>query len=261
MSGVGESLRAAREAQGLGLEEVEDRLKIRRRFLVAIEAEQWDVLPGSAYARGFVRSYAQLLGLDGEELVGRYIEQRHEPDPDSVEMEINGGRLAVAPPGPRPGRRLGRPPWGLLAALAALVTAAVVIVLLVSGGGSSEPAGTGGDRAPAQPQAPATDTTEPSPPPAPAGAKVKLTATGTVWACVVDERGKVILDGVTLSPGEKQGPFRAKRLEMNFGNGLIDLVANGDPVPIPDPANPVGFVVTESKVSDLAVGERPTCAS
>src|SRR6187455_58356 len=65
MGEVGATLREARTDRGVDLSEVEAATKIRRRFLTAIENEAWDVLPGPAYAAGFVRAYADYLGLDG----------------------------------------------------------------------------------------------------------------------------------------------------------------------------------------------------
>ena len=68
MMDIGSQLRAAREAQGLTLEQAFKGTRIKAAFLEAIEANQFDVLPGQVQARGFVRSYANFLGLDGEHL-------------------------------------------------------------------------------------------------------------------------------------------------------------------------------------------------
>ncbi len=68
MMDIGSQLRAAREAQGLTLEQAFKGTRIKGAFLEAIEANQFDVLPGPVQARGFVRSYANFLGLDGEHL-------------------------------------------------------------------------------------------------------------------------------------------------------------------------------------------------
>jgi cytoskeleton protein RodZ len=68
MMDIGSQLRAAREAQGLTLEQAFKGTRIKASFLEAIEANQFDALPGQVQARGFVRSYANFLGLDGEHL-------------------------------------------------------------------------------------------------------------------------------------------------------------------------------------------------
>ena len=68
MMDIGSQLRAAREAQNLTLDQAFKGTRIKMSFLEAIEANQFDVLPGPVQARGFVRSYANFLGLDGEHL-------------------------------------------------------------------------------------------------------------------------------------------------------------------------------------------------
>jgi hypothetical protein len=68
MTDIGSQLRAAREAQDLTLEQVFKATRIKTSFLEAIEANQFRALPGPVQARGFVRSYANFLGLDGEHL-------------------------------------------------------------------------------------------------------------------------------------------------------------------------------------------------
>src|SRR6476660_2134153 len=69
--GVGKALREAREKRKLGLSEAEEATRIRPRFLRALESEEWDQLPGDAYARAFLRTYADFLGLDGEAMAER----------------------------------------------------------------------------------------------------------------------------------------------------------------------------------------------
>lgn len=64
MEEIGARLRAAREAKGLSLEEVQQALKIRLRYLEAIEAGELGEIPGLVYARGFIRTYARFLEID-----------------------------------------------------------------------------------------------------------------------------------------------------------------------------------------------------
>ena len=61
---IGEILRAAREEQGLSLEEVSLLTKVREKYLSAIEVDNWDVLPSSVQQKGFVRTYARVLEID-----------------------------------------------------------------------------------------------------------------------------------------------------------------------------------------------------
>ncbi len=69
---IGRSLREARENRGLSLDDVERALKIRPRHLDALEQERFDLLPGDAYVRGFLRSYADFLGLEGQRFADDY---------------------------------------------------------------------------------------------------------------------------------------------------------------------------------------------
>ncbi|HEX4835349.1 MAG TPA: RodZ domain-containing protein [bacterium] len=74
--GIGERLRTTREARGLSLDEVEASIRIRRRYLDALEAEAFHEIPGPAYVKGFLRTYAVYLGLPAEELVAMYPHHR-----------------------------------------------------------------------------------------------------------------------------------------------------------------------------------------
>jgi hypothetical protein len=69
---IGSTLRDARERRGLGLGEVERATRIRVRYLAALEEERFELLPARAYAKGFLRVYADFLGLDGRLLVDEF---------------------------------------------------------------------------------------------------------------------------------------------------------------------------------------------
>jgi cytoskeleton protein RodZ len=64
MTGLGEQIAAAREKRGITAQEAAQRLHIRSQYIVAIEAEDWAKLGAPAYARGFVRNYARMVGID-----------------------------------------------------------------------------------------------------------------------------------------------------------------------------------------------------
>jgi len=66
---VGEVLRSAREAHGYSLVDVAQALKLTQRQVEALETERFDLLPGAAFARGFLRNYAKLLGLNPDPLI------------------------------------------------------------------------------------------------------------------------------------------------------------------------------------------------
>ncbi len=69
---IGNSLRVARERQALGHADIELATKIRTKYIRALEAEDFDALPGDTYIRGFLRTYADFLGLDGDIYVEEY---------------------------------------------------------------------------------------------------------------------------------------------------------------------------------------------
>jgi cytoskeleton protein RodZ len=63
---IGRLLEQKRKERGLSLEEVEQATKIRKRYLTGLEREDYAMLPDAVYARGFLKTYANYLGLDGE---------------------------------------------------------------------------------------------------------------------------------------------------------------------------------------------------
>jgi hypothetical protein len=69
---IGNSLREARLRQGLELPQVELATKIRAKYIRALEEEQFELLPSGTYIKGFMRSYAEFLGLDGQLYVDEY---------------------------------------------------------------------------------------------------------------------------------------------------------------------------------------------
>jgi transcriptional regulator with XRE-family HTH domain len=262
--GIGERLRDARRDRGLDLEEITARTKIRARYLIALEEERWEALPGTAYVRSFLHTYAEELGLDADALVDEY--RSIEPARDRPGSEAAPPSPPIAPaPGDEPRARSRRPGARRWAPIAGVVVAGVLAIIAVIGlvGGSDEddgaPAkgpraagqqGGGGGGGPAQEKAPA---------PEPSRATLRLTTTGTVWVCVIDRAGKALVEGVTLPAGEVQGPFRGGGFDVGLGNGQVELEANGKAVPIPAAAEPVGFRVTPEGTRELDSAERPTC--
>ncbi len=75
---IGQVLEKARKERGLTLEEVEYATKIRKRYLAGLEREDFGALPDAVYAHGFLKTYANYLGLDGEEL-SRELKDRRKP--------------------------------------------------------------------------------------------------------------------------------------------------------------------------------------
>ena len=109
---LGSSLRETRVRRGIKLAQVAAETRIRTRYLQALEDERFELLPGSVYAKGFLRAYADYLGLDGQLFVDEY-NSRHGAD--------------EAPPAPP---QLELRPWPLRLE----VIAAAILFLALAGG-------------------------------------------------------------------------------------------------------------------------------
>ncbi|WP_230969320.1 RodZ domain-containing protein [Nitrogeniibacter aestuarii] len=112
-AGVGDVLRSTREAQGHTVADVAQALKLTQRQVDALESERFELLPGAAFARGFLRNYAKLLGLDPEPLL------------QSLARTDGVGSPELAPvcnaEGTMPAGNDGFRPFGALVAFAAII--------------------------------------------------------------------------------------------------------------------------------------------
>ena len=75
---LGDTLREAREKQGLTYNDIENGTSIRALYIEYIEKGEYDELPGDVYTKGFIRSYANFLKLDVNALVQAFTAERHE---------------------------------------------------------------------------------------------------------------------------------------------------------------------------------------
>jgi hypothetical protein len=257
-TGIGETLRNARTDAGIDLDAVEQSTKIRVKYLRAMEDDAWELLPAPAYARGFLRTYASLLGLDADALVreyGRYEEALGE-GPPQVE--------ALGQPTPAPERSRIRPGGWTVAGVVVAAIFALLIVLGVTGdsgtGGRHGGGGrNGGKQEQGQPSVATTTTPGAGNQLNVTPASLRLTATGTVWVCLVDDRGRPLVNGLTLGPGEVRGPYRADAFKATFGNGELEMEVDGKPVRVPQAAEPLGYEISQDGVRQLDPAARPTC--
>jgi len=133
---IGSSLREARLRQGLDFPEIEQTIKVRGKYLRALEDEQFDLLPAQTYVKGFLRSYAEYLGLDGQLYVDEY---------NSRYVVGDGEEPSARPTRQRPSQRSRpRPPRVqnrvvLLTLLGIALVTALVIAAWKSGGSSKQP--------------------------------------------------------------------------------------------------------------------------
>jgi cytoskeleton protein RodZ len=248
---VGQALREARTERGIVLSEVERVTKIRVKFLRAMEEDRWEELPAPAYARGFLQIYARYLDLDEETLLERYketveSEEGAEPIPHGV---VQPGQLRRGGP-----TRPKKPVAIMVAGVVTLIALALVIVGSIGGssdgGGSSKHHGT---------RPAVSTTTTATPTTAASQASVELRATADVWVCLVDDRGRALVDGETLTPDEVRGPYDASAFDVTFGNGSVDLTVDGQPAKVPPVAEPLGYRITPSGARPLDASSQPTC--
>lgn len=250
--GVGTILHEARNRRKIELSTVEAATRIRLRYLSAIENEEWDVLPGGVYTRGFIRTYAAFLGLDGERLVEDYRESVERWHRGPAEGARQGGPVESGGPS-----RWPSVPLAALAVLAVIAVAALAILAIPDGGGG----GSGGTSPPGppRPEANRNDAEPQTPPPGP-GVAVKLTASAEVWVCVLNGSGKALVDGQILQAGAEEGPFRSGSFTVSFGNGEVEMQIDGRAVEIPATSSPIGYAIAPSgDLTELGEAERPSC--
>lgn len=81
---MGSVLKAEREKRGLTVKDIERETSIRAKYLEALERGKYDALPGEVYVKGFIRNYAEFLGLDAEKLVQEYREEIYGTDVEPI---------------------------------------------------------------------------------------------------------------------------------------------------------------------------------
>src|ERR1700693_6065436 len=122
---IGSSLREARERRNLSYGQVEAETAIRTRYIRALEDEDFHILPGPTYTKGFLRAYAEYVGLDGQPFVDEFNSRPHDPR-SAVEHH-------PIPPRPRSRphqrRRQRRESNLIMIALAAIVAVSFLVVL------------------------------------------------------------------------------------------------------------------------------------
>src|SRR6478672_630102 len=128
MPEIGATLREARMRARIDISEIEAETKIRAKYLRALENEEWGLLPGPAYVRSFLRTYAEALDLDAKLLLEEY-KLRHERPSDHDLMPIGAPRRRRGGLGGPAGMR-GRPPRGVHPLLIAVIV--VVVGLLAA---------------------------------------------------------------------------------------------------------------------------------
>ena len=232
--------------QRLDIADVEMRTKIRAKYLRALENEEFGMLPGPTFVKTFLRTYAEMLGLDPHVLVEEYRANYERED----ELELQPlGPPSVSARERRRGPRLGP------GVLALLVLVGVVAVLVAIGLASDEGEG-GGD------QAAAPETTEQRPakkkekpkPAAPKRVVLRVVPATPTWVCVDHGAGTPVVFENTIDSAQT---FRGKRVRINLGKRDVQLVMNGRRVEVTPGPDAAGYAFTPKNARELQIGERP----
>lgn len=224
---IGESLREARARRGFTPADVHKAIRIRERYLTALEEERWDMLPGEAYTKGFLRTYSEYLGLNGQLYVDEYNAHVARSEGDAPPL--------VSHPAVEEGRRAGH---GILVALAAILVVGAAVGGLVAwrlGGSSAPPVRTGGAATAAPPRTTTTPHTTKTKPKAPVALPVLTSIAATRGRCWLLVRsggpnGAVAYEG-TLEQGEVKTFRFTTRLWVRMGDpSAVDVTLAGKPV-------------------------------
>ena len=241
--------------QQLDIADVEERTKIRAKYLRALENEEWALLPGPTFVKTFLRTYAEVVGVDPHLLVEEYRTRHETEEPQDVQP--------ISPASRRPPRRrqapAGGPPGRLAVALG--LVGAVVVFLLVLGlaGGEDDGSGQQTEAERTQATAPRTERTQPvkKPPPAAKGVTLRITPEGPTYACLDSGEGTDrLFEGTLDAPRTFRNP---KELRVNLGRRSAVVRANGEAVAIKPSPEPLGLRITPKGAEEITEGTRP-CA-
>ena len=212
---IGNSLREARLRQGYELPRVEADTKIRAKYLRALEEERFEVLPGETYVKGFLRTYAEYLGLDGQLYV------------DEFNSRFTREEEPLTPPRPRrqaPSRSRAVESNFVIVALAGFIAITILVVVAWKFGSSGTPSSTGVPPAVNTP-VDSTGTSTAQAPVEPSGSattkKVKLVLYADGGDCWLQVRsksptGRLLYEG-TLQAGQTQRFVDDKRVWLQLG--------------------------------------------
>ncbi|MDO8188089.1 helix-turn-helix domain-containing protein [Conexibacter sp. JD483] len=270
MPEIGPTLREARMRARIDITEVELATKIRAKYLRAIENEEWQLLPGSTFAKSFIRTYADYLGIDSRSLVEEY-KLRYER-PSEQELRTVSPGLARDRRGNRTSPRGGggggggAPRWAITVGLLVILVAALYFIgtrgrddkgsnttptetqPIARRGGGRRAASGGGTGAQTQRRAAA-----------PTLAGLRLIPSGDVYVCLVDQDDRVLIPGQTFAAGQAVPLQRARSMRLTLGNSNVVMRVNGRAVSVPASSEAVGFAITTRGATPISGDQLPTC--
>jgi cytoskeleton protein RodZ len=243
---IGNSLREARLRQGLDLAEIEQATKIRSRYLRALEEEQFELLPAQTYVKGFLKAYADQLGLDGDLYVEEF-NSRYATEEEPVQHSRGGGGSWPPP------MRLQSS--AVLIALTAIGLATALVVVAWQFGATDEPEDIPG--LPPVAEQKANQTTRARQRQRTKAAEtsrrisfVAMAARGNCWLEIHrgSEAGPLLYEG-TLLHGRSTAQFQGERLWVNLGApSNVVIRRNGKRVALPGTSVPRQIVVSRKGV-------------
>lgn len=223
---IGNTLRAARESKGISLEVAENHTKIRRKYLEALENEKFDLMPGRVYVKGFLKNYANFLGVNPKTLISAYEDMvpasdRDDEPPVSKLTDID-----------RPG---GGKVFKYILALAALALVAGLVFLpslrvekeMIPPAGSDQK--TAGESVPTP--ADKAGQAKPLPPQEKSqGVRVILNVTDYESWMRVEVDGERAFEGL-MSAGQKKEFKGNEKITLRLGNaGVVQVEFNGQKI-------------------------------
>jgi hypothetical protein len=222
---IGNSLRDARVRKGLELAELEAETKIRASYLRALEEERFDALPGDSYVKGFLRTYAERLGLDGQLYVDEY-NSRFSLAEEPVVASRDRGRT----------RRSRAESHAVVVALVGILAVTVLVIAAWKFGATGDEGGGSPPLPPAlsTPAPPASATTDGGSGSTAQGEPVDLSVTAVDGPSRIEVRrgsalGEFVWEG-TLEEGESQ-VFRGGELWLQVSRpGNLEFMLGGSPV-------------------------------
>jgi len=237
----------------IDISEVELRTKIRAKYLRAIENEEWDLLPGDVFAKSFLRTYGEYLGLDTRQLIDEYKRRYERPSDHELRPITPLGRDRDR--GPR-GPLL--PPWALIGAV--LIAILVVLYFVGIGSGPKTSSTTSSHTNITRGHHSRARTVVAHKRSRPTLVKLQLVPTGQVYVCLVDGAGKVLIPGVIYDTGQTIPTKSATKMLLTLGNNSVQMKVNGVSVPVAASSGAIGFELLPSSHHLLPASADPRCA-
>jgi cytoskeletal protein RodZ len=258
MTDIGSTLREARIRARIDMSEVETRTKIRAKYLRAIENEEWDLLPGPVYAKSFLRTYGDYLGLDSRMLVEEYKRQQERPsdhEPSRPVPSLARERERDRERGFR-GPRL--PQWTPIALVLVAIVVVLYLVGTIGGSGNKSPA-TNPPRSSARKSKHHAAHRHLTLPTTRASATLQMTPTGPVYVCLVNGAGKKLIFEKTYAPGQAIPTFKEHKMLLTLGNANVQVKVNGKLQPITASSTAIRLLITPTSVQHILMTVKPTC--